>query len=128
MKADEILPAVTIPTTTSNAYFSFREFVRRQGDFAIVGIAVHAEVVDGRFETLAPAFFGVSKMPVLAVRRLIPILGERFSPERIDEVVKSLQNEIEIFDSLHASAGFKRHLVKHFFAESLKEIHEFSEQ
>lgn len=128
MQTDEILTAVLIPVTTSNARFAFREFVRRQGDFAIVGIAVHAEVVDGRFETLSPVFFGVGKKPELVERSLAAILGERFSLERADEVVKSLRDELEIFDNLHASVGFKRHLAEHFFMDALKEIHESSQQ
>ena len=124
LSAGEILTGVSVPIATPRTRYAFREFVRRKGDFALAGLAIQGELDDGRFETLAPVFFGISTKPILAGESIAPLIGEPVSDDRIRAVVDGLRDELDIVGSVHASAAFKRHLVGYFLAETLKYMYE----
>ena len=60
---DELLLAVHIPVAQPDALFSFHELSRRQGDFAMAGVAARARCSGERWDTDWVGF-GVSDRPV----------------------------------------------------------------
>src|SRR6202030_3048711 len=66
LTAQELLVAVELPVARKNSAYFFHEFARRQGDYAIAGLAAQAIVQGGLFTDLRTAFFAVGDRPILA--------------------------------------------------------------
>src|SRR6266850_7025135 len=66
LSPQELLVAVELPIGRKNSVHFFREFARRQGDYAIVGLAAQAIVKRGQFADLRLCFFAVGDRPLLA--------------------------------------------------------------
>ena len=88
LKPGEILVAVEFPTGGRSAFF---ELARRQGDYAIVGLAAH----DSRF-----VFFGVGGTPVLVNTR-----------KSLDETKAAVKKELDPPADLYHSSATKLHLA-----------------
>jgi aerobic carbon-monoxide dehydrogenase medium subunit len=65
LSPQELLIAVELPVARSGASHFFREFARRHGDYALVGLAAQAIVERGLFADLRLAFFAVGDRPVV---------------------------------------------------------------
>jgi carbon-monoxide dehydrogenase medium subunit len=63
VESDEVLLAVHIPVATPDALYAFKELSRRQGDFALSGVAARARCLGDAWITDWVAF-GVSDRPV----------------------------------------------------------------
>lgn len=87
LKAGEILVAAEFPVSKKGDRSVFLELVRRQGDYATVGLAAHNERV---------VFFAVGSTPVL------------FS---LGDARKSLKEKLQPTPDLYNSAETKRHLA-----------------
>src|SRR6202040_4435338 len=65
LSAHELLVAVELPVAQKPSTHFFGEFARRQGDYAIVGLAAQAVVENGALTDLRPVFFAVGDRPVM---------------------------------------------------------------
>src|SRR3954452_20865453 len=63
LSADELLIGVELPVVQKASEHFFHEFARRHGDYAIVGIAAQANVVNASFTSIRTAFFAVGDRP-----------------------------------------------------------------
>src|ERR1700682_1030148 len=66
LSAQELLIAVEVPVAQKNSAHFFQEFARRQGDYAIAGLAAQAIVQGDLFTDLRTAFFAIGDRPILA--------------------------------------------------------------
>ena len=64
--ADELIVEVRLPVQAAGWVSAFAEFVRRRGDFAIVGLAALAQITEGRFNQLRLAYLSCTDRPVIA--------------------------------------------------------------
>ena len=108
---DEILTAVEVPGTAAGWRSGFLEFARRHGDYAIIGLAAHVEVEDGRFGSSRLVFFGVGERPVSAVRSAALLEGESWSAALGARIAEALKEELDPFEDLNADAAMRRHLA-----------------
>ena len=108
---DEILTAVEVPGTAAGWRSGFLEFARRHGDYAIIGLAAHVEVEDGRFGGGRLVFFGVGERPVSAVRSAALLEGETWSAALGARIAEALKEELDPFEDLNADAAMRRHLA-----------------
>lgn len=106
---DELIEAVRLPARRPGQGFAFREFGRRHGDFAIVACAA---VADGQGARLAVG--GVADRPVA---RDLGILDGG----ALDDALDAFAWELEARDDLHATAGYRRELVRRFGRETIEE-------
>jgi len=106
---DEIIEAARFPCRQKGHGYGFREFGRRHGDFAIVACAA---IVHDQGLTLAVG--GVADRPVA---RSYPVLEGGALEDALDE----LAWELEARDDLHASARFRRDLVRRMGRETIEE-------
>jgi 2-furoyl-CoA dehydrogenase FAD binding subunit len=97
---NELLEAVHFPCRISGHGYAFREFGRRHGDFAIVSCIAIAQD-----RGLRIAIGGVADRPVI---REFPTLDG----SALDDALNTLAWELEARDDLHASARFRRDLVR----------------
>jgi 2-furoyl-CoA dehydrogenase FAD binding subunit len=106
---DELIESISIPGRRAGEGFAFREFGRRHGDFAIAACAAVANGNSVRF-----AVGGVADRPVA---RDFPDLDG----SALDDALDALAWELEARDDLHASASYRRALVRRLGKETIME-------
>ena len=106
---NELIEAAIVPLRRSGHGYAFREFARRHGDFAIVACAA---IADERAARLAVG--GVADRPV--VFNGLPLAGPP-----LDEALDRIAGELDARDDLHASADYRRHLVRRLGRASIAE-------
>jgi len=106
---DEVIEAVSIPVARTGTGYAFREVARRHGDFAIIGCAA---VVDGKEARLAIA--GVADRPVARPMPLPEAAG-------LDDALDALAWDLEARDDLHATARYRRELVRRLGRATIEE-------
>ena len=106
---DEMIEAVRFPTACAGTGYAFREVSRRHGDFAIVACAA---IVDDR--TARIAIGGVADRPIA---RVLPSPGD----PSLDDALYAFASDIEAHDDLHATAEYRRELVRRLGLQTIKE-------
>ena len=106
---DELIEAVSFPSAKPGTGTAFREIGRRHGDYAIVACAA---VVDGAGARLAVG--GVADVPAV---RALPGPGS----DALDEELDAFAWSLEARDDLHASARYRRELVRRLGKTTLEE-------
>jgi 2-furoyl-CoA dehydrogenase FAD binding subunit len=106
---DELIEAITFPPKTAATGCAFREIARRHGDFAIVACAAIADAKGARL-----AIGGVAERPAM---RAMPLPGSSALDDALDDFAWSL----EARDDLHASARYRRELVRRIGKSMLEE-------
>lgn len=113
IEPDEILTEIRLPRWPAGAGWSFIEFSRRHGDFAICGIAcVIALAPDGSATQTRITAFGVEPCPKRLARAEAALCGERPNEARIVQVAKLAATEVDPMSDRQASPEYRRHLVE----------------
>lgn len=97
---DELVEAVRFPLRQPGARYGFAEFAARQGDFAIVACA--AVVTD---QGIRLAVGGVADRPLIES-------WPRLSGSDLETALNDLSWKLGAQDDAHASARYRRHLVR----------------
>jgi carbon-monoxide dehydrogenase medium subunit len=111
LSPQELLVAVELPVARKNAAHFFREFARRRGDYAIVGLAAQAVREGDTFTELRLAFFAVGDRPVLA-GAASKLVGTTVTAAVLSDACTALGEELDPQDDQQASASMRRHLAK----------------
>lgn len=99
-REDEMVAAVRFPTAEPGAGYAFTEFARRHGDFAVVAIAAIA-----RANGIGIGVGGVAERPVVEEWPLL-------AGDALDEALNALAWSLDAADDAHASARYRRELVR----------------
>ena len=97
---DEMLVAARFPAAAAGTGYAFAECARRHGDFATVAIAASADA-----RGLRVGVGGVADRPVV---RDWPVL----SGAALDDALDALARSLDAADDVHASARYRRELVR----------------
>jgi carbon-monoxide dehydrogenase medium subunit len=117
---EELLIAVEVPLPRSNAAHYFCEFARRQGDYAIVGLAVQAVVENQRLIDVSPVFFGVGDKATRA--DVTALLNKDVTPNVLSEVLQALEQQLDPPEDQQASSRMRRHLAKVLLSRCVAEL------
>jgi carbon-monoxide dehydrogenase medium subunit len=104
----DVLTAVRVPVAGRDSRFGFAEFSRRQGDYAMVGLAAQARAEGGGLRDARLVYFGIGAMPVRARNAEAALAGD---PPRIAAAVSAVSQDLDPPDDLQASGAVKRHLA-----------------
>lgn len=107
MNTTEILTEVRIPPVPKNTGAAFREVGRRQGDFALVGVAVQLTTRNGLIDEARVCFTGVSDIPYRCDAAEFSLIGTEPGPETFAAAAASARADLDPADDLHASAGYR---------------------
>ena len=107
---DEIIQEVRFPIAAPGQRFAFTEFAARHGDFAIASVGAMRDQ-----EKIRLAVGGVSDKPVVKQWDMSP---QAEWDTLLNELVWTLQAQ----DDHHASAQFRRHLVRRLGRQVLERI------
>jgi len=111
---DELLVEVTIPAMPARTGWSFQEVARRHGDYALAGVA--AVVTLDEKDQCAEAqlvYVSVGDRPENAQQATESLKGQTLTPEAIEAAAElAATADTNPVKDIHASAEFRRHLVK----------------
>ncbi len=112
LATDELLTAIRWPVATDADGFSFSEVARRHGDFALCGVAVWVRYG-------GPARVGL--MGVAGTPVVHDVRSQLDGGAAVKDVAAELAETVDPSGDMHASAGYRRRLVRTLVARGLTE-------
>jgi 2-furoyl-CoA dehydrogenase FAD binding subunit len=123
---DEMIVALHWPAALPGAYYGFREYALRAGDYALAAAACHASMSEaGRSGRFVIGFAGCGERPQVLEFALSREDSGRAS---IGDWAETARNTVECRGDLHASAGYRRQLARALCAELAAEAFRFFER
>ncbi len=111
LQPGELLLACEIPALVADERQVFDELARRQGDYAITGLAARALRRDGALHGLRLAFLGLADRPLRALQTESLVNGRVLDDALLALADQSLRTELQPAADLTNSADTKRHLA-----------------
>lgn len=118
---DEMLAEIRLPALPPRTGTAFLEVARRQGDYAMMGVAALVTLDAGGACTAARlACCSAGPTPMAAPRAAASLLGTRITEADIAAAASLLRTEIDPMGSVQASPGYQRHLAGVVAARALR--------
>jgi CO/xanthine dehydrogenase FAD-binding subunit len=109
LAADEILVEVRVPGVPLRTGWAFREVSRRQGDFALVGVAALLTLdVGGTITGARLAFTGAAPTPIRARDAEAALVGQSPGVALFAEAGETATRDLDPETDLHATAAYRR--------------------
>jgi carbon-monoxide dehydrogenase medium subunit len=108
----EMLTAVEIPVIAPGYRSAFMELARRHGDYAMVGIAVHARLADGVIGDARLVYFAAGERPVVGRAAAAAIDGKAPSEETFEAAAAALDGDLDPPADLNADPATRLHLAR----------------
>jgi len=118
----DILTEVVIPIPGPGWRHVFLELARRRGDYAIVGVAALANLVEGSINDMRLAYLGAGDKPVLAENASQVFVLKGYSENSLREAQDTLAHDIEPAADLYSSADTKLHLARVLTGRAMKQL------
>ncbi len=119
---DELIVAVRIPTLAPNTGWSFKEFARRHGDYALAGICALVTLDGaGHCAEARLAACGIASRPVRLDKAEEILTGAKLDSHVIDAAAKAAREAVTAADDTQASTAYRRHLVDTLTRRALAE-------
>jgi carbon-monoxide dehydrogenase medium subunit len=113
LEAVEILEEIRFPKPSAAVETIFLEFSRREGDFALAGVAAMLEAnEDGSCCQARIALCGAGSVPCRAIAAEKILAGERLTPKIVNEAVSVVTEGLESYTDVHGSAEYREHLAR----------------
>jgi len=120
LEPDEMLTGVTVPPPRGDTGQAWIEFSRRQGDFAVIGVAAVLRLDSaGRCSALRLVYSGADWMPWQPASVTEQIRGRDPSTQLFEDVGRAVASESSPPDDVHASAAHRRRLIRVLTARAL---------
>ena len=112
-RPDEVLAEARYPIAGPGYFGAFQEFARRQGDFAVVGIAAWGRVEGGVLSDLRLVYFGCEGHAHLARQTALAAEagGQAYTPEVFASVKDTLAGELDPMEDMQGSRATKLHMA-----------------
>lgn len=121
LKPDELLVEAQLPLLDASWRCGFQEFSRRAGDFGLA-IAIAAIRLDGgTIREARIALGGIASTPVLASDAAAALVGSPLDGATIAEAAERAAAEVDPTEDIHASAEYRRDLVRAMTARALRQ-------
>lgn len=127
---DEILMEIALPPLEPRSGWSIQEISRRQGDYAMVGVAATVSLDErGRCSGGRIVLLSVGEGPTLAHKAMATVQGELPTPELIAAAAEACaMQDIDPTADIHASVAFRRQLAKVLTKRALREAFQRARQ
>jgi CO/xanthine dehydrogenase FAD-binding subunit len=121
LEPEELLAEVRFPPPRPRTGQAWFEMARRHGDFALVGVgAVLTLREDGVCEAARLVYTGVASVPFDAQEAAELLVGEQPNEESFAAAAEHAATDSEPGADIHASAEYRRHLVRVLTRRALK--------
>ncbi len=120
LEPDEILTEVLLPRWPQGRRWAFLEFSQRRGDFALAGVALFYDLLDGTIANAHIGAIGVSDAPVR-----LPVVEAVLNGRALDDaaIAEAASKAREIADppsDIHAPADYRRALLATLLTRALR--------
>ncbi len=112
LEPDEMLVAVEIPKIPAGAGAAFAEISRRDGDFALAGVAAQIALANGRVSDARISACGLGPAPVRFREAEEILLDGACDPAAIAAAAASVAAACDPHGDVHASAAYRRQLAE----------------
>ncbi len=112
LKANEVLVAAEIPIPAAGTTSVFLELARRQGDYALAGVAALAKNEGGKLVNVRLAYLGAGPTAILAKKAMAAAEGKKPETATISAVQNALADDLSPAASADTSAAAKLHLAR----------------
>jgi carbon-monoxide dehydrogenase medium subunit len=112
LKKNEVLVAAEIPVPAVGTKSVFMELARRQGDYALAGVAALAKNEGGRLTNVQLAYLGAGPTAILAKKAMAAAEGKKPDGVTIAATQKALGEDLSPTASADTSAATKLHLAR----------------
>ncbi|HEX3177024.1 MAG TPA: FAD binding domain-containing protein, partial [Methylomirabilota bacterium] len=119
LAADELVTQIRFTLPPAHAGWGFREMARRQGDFALVGVAAVLVVARGAITDARVALFGAAATPVRARETERALAGRAPTDAVIAEAAAHAVTGVETVSDLHAPASYRASVARTLTARAL---------
>ena len=123
LRADEILTQLTFPAAIAGQGTSVVEESRRQGDFALIGLACSLRVEATEISEVALSFFGAASTAVRCTEAEEVLVGQEPSAARFAEAARIVSKSLTPGADIHASANYRQPLAGVLTIRGLAEAH-----
>ena len=111
-RRDEIITELHLPFWPSGRRWGFLEFARRQGDFALAGIALfYDEDQDGRVCNAHVGVIGACNRPQRLTEVETSLNGRAVDDRLIREAAETAGQTVDPPEDVHAGAAYRRALI-----------------
>ena len=108
---DEMLVGVDIPSDPRGSGTAFLELSRRNGDYALAGVACRLTMRGGTIEEARLTFLSAGDRPILATESMDLLRGETPSEVLFAAATEAARDAVAPIEDVHASVPYRRHLV-----------------
>ncbi|MCH8023018.1 MAG: xanthine dehydrogenase family protein subunit M [Thaumarchaeota archaeon] len=120
MSSEEIMSEIVIPKLAPRTGQSYIKFSRREGDFAIVAVAIVITFDERKVCTRARiALSGVDSKPITATKTEEFLIGKELSDRVIDEAASTVPAQIKPGGDVHGSAEYRSAMSEVFTKKAL---------
>ena len=121
LEPQDLLVAIELPVARHGSAHFFQEYARRQGDYAITGLAAQAMPQGDRLTDLRLGYFAVGDKPVLA-KAAGKLAGVAITPALLTEASDALSDELDPHEDQQATPAMRRHLAKVLLARCVASL------
>ena len=118
---DEILTEIKLPPWPAGRRWAFLEFALRRGDFAIAGVALHYDLVDGKIADVHIGAIGVGDRPLRLHAAEVVLNGQRLNEVAIEDAAKAAGESVDPPSDIHSPAEYRRALLTTLLARALRQ-------
>jgi carbon-monoxide dehydrogenase medium subunit len=120
LEPDELVTGIEIETPAAGTGWSFEEFSRRHGDYALAAAAVTMRWRAGSAHDVRIGLMGVSDMPLRLSQAEAFLEGSEITDAKLNEAIEVLRAAISPNSDNNASSDFRRHLAGVLAGRALK--------
>ena len=122
---NEIIQTAHFPIPNSSGGYSFQEFARRSGDYAVAAIACLMTLDNsGKIEEVKIAGCGISHRPIRLNSVEQVVVGTTLTENDVSQAIEALAESVTSPDDIHATNKYRKYLAGKLLSKSLIEAKE----
>jgi carbon-monoxide dehydrogenase medium subunit len=100
----------------------FLELSRRAGDYALVGVAVRADIAAGQLAAIRPVFFAAGPQPIVARAAAAHLTGAALDEAALARAAAALEADLEPEDDLQITAPVRMQLARTLLRRAVAQL------
>jgi carbon-monoxide dehydrogenase medium subunit len=122
LEPDELLTEIRLPLLDDSWRTGFAEFSRRAGDYALAMCAAFLRFADRRVVEARIGLGGATDRPSRIAAAEAVLIGTDGGPDALREAANIAATAIHPLEDIHASAAFRRDLVRAMVRRALEQV------
>lgn len=122
LRPDEVITSVNVPVPAAGSGASYQKFPHPASRYAITGVAAVVRLnPDGTCGAAAVAVTGAGSKAIRASNAEKALVGSKLDEASLDRAGAAAAEAVDAVGDIHASAEYRRHLVREFTKRAVRE-------